>query len=163
MADRPIIFSAPMVLALLAGHKTQTRRLAASPLSKAQAGDRLWVREAFSNTSGDDTMPIYYKADAPLVVAVSRRFQPSIHMPRWASCLTLTVTQTRTQPLQDITGEDARAEGCPNWEHDPVAWYAGLWDQLHRGGAWGQNQDGWAQNPAVIALSFTVARGNIHA
>lgn len=48
MTDRPIIFSAPMVRALLDGRKTQTRRIATSPLRKAEVGDRLWVRETIA-------------------------------------------------------------------------------------------------------------------
>lgn len=190
MTDRPIIFSAPMVLALLDGRKTQTRRklyrltkhLARAtwdtrclppPLDLArpdravgemwtlggwqrvQPGDRLWVREAFSNTSGDDTMPVYYKADAPLEVAVSRKFQPSIHMPRWASRLTLTITDVRLQRLHEITEADARAEGWPEGVSDAaVPWFALLWQLLH-------GFESWGHDPPVVALTFTVDRCNI--
>lgn len=152
MADRPIIFSSPMVRALLAGTKTQTRRLLKpqpgdmdrpfamedgtwhvtdsrgcnmSPLPVRYAvGDRLWVREAFIGARGYDddppsrfgNKPIWYCADgAPDREKwwhLSNRLRPSIHMPRWASRLTLTVTEVRVQRLQEISEEDAIAEGA---------------------------------------------------
>ncbi|MEO1187523.1 MAG: hypothetical protein AAFW60_00510 [Pseudomonadota bacterium] len=63
MTDRPIIFSTDMVKALSAGIKTQTRRLATSPLAKAQTGDRLWVREAFGDVNLYGRPGILYRAD----------------------------------------------------------------------------------------------------
>lgn len=89
MKEYPIIFSAPMVRALLEGRKTQTRRLASSPLAKVQPGDRLWVRESF-HPEGT------YMADHP-GDARSMGWKPSIHMPRSASRLTLHVTDVRRQ------------------------------------------------------------------
>ena len=102
-------------------------------------GDRLWVRETFRfvdfQCRGDDySTAIEYRA-GPNTRPTPRRhggmeifdlktgWQPSIHMPRWASRLTLEVTDIRIQQLQDITEEDARAEGLPpNWMGDLDRW-----------------------------------------
>ena len=87
-------------------------------------------------------------------------------MPRWASRLTLTVTDVRVQRLQDISEADAVAEGCdavlaltikrPNGAHpgNPRECYCDLWNSLHGHGA-------WDANPWVVAVTFTVQRGNI--
>ncbi|MEH7827630.1 hypothetical protein [Gemmobacter denitrificans] len=91
-------------------------------------------------------------------------WRPSIHMPRWASRITLTVTDVRVQRLQQISEADAVAEGVspisePNdlkWEHyspHGVA-FAALWNSLHGHGA-------WEANPWVVVPTFTVAHGNI--
>ncbi len=121
--ERPILFSSPMVRALLAGTKTQTRRLvkpgvldegwpAVAPLAIASAadrcpygahGDRLWVRETFNTIGGRH----FYRAAA----AKCNRWKPAIHMPRAASRLDLDVTGVRVERLQDITEEDVIAEG----------------------------------------------------
>jgi hypothetical protein len=163
MADRPILMSAPMVRAILAGTKTQTRRPMKNPptwntehqpngwqwngrkhgepaLSKwpeareigktlsevavcpyGQPGDRLWVREAWAAGSLSDslapsemltgTTPIYYLADHIPDSAGAGRGRPSIHMPRWASRITLLITSVRVERLQDISEADAIAEG----------------------------------------------------
>lgn len=223
MTDRPILFSAPMVRALLDGRKTQTRRVL-KPSRGAQAdwltmdvlhqapscylaevdgrlgvqmqhpragqcidgididpmspltwvrlpyapGDRLWVREAWAKVGDeqddihacpDMRIPAYYRAD--MVDPERQRWRPSIHMPRWASRLTLTVTDVRVQRLQDITLGDICAEGLARSIYDfrPVqrgfdAWQA-LWDSLNAARA------PWAANPWVCALTFTVQRGKI--
>jgi hypothetical protein len=182
MKDHPIIFSAPMVLALLAGRKTQTRRLAwrtriereegrisglqiPSAWQRVKPGDRLWVREAHkrSDTRAD------YKADWHATDLHRFTWQPSIHMPRWASRLTLTVTEVRVQRLQEISEADAMAEGAPCCTTDGegaffedakrgthVCGFAGLWNSLH-------GPDAWAANPEVVALTFTVEQRNIDA
>jgi hypothetical protein len=157
MTDRPILYSAPMIRALLAGTKTQTRRLckwtpALLPDGKilsnevVQSGDRLWVREAWRTfVSLDSTPPrdllqpgrgagILYEADdgGLAITAVGERsmgerddrrafgkLRPGMFMPRWASRLTQIVTDVRVQRLQDISEEDALAEGIER--QDPTA------------------------------------------
>lgn len=138
MKERPILFSAPMVRAILAGNKTQTRRVVkdvglyaiepsihghetsrrelaalASRCPYGQPGDRLWVRETFCPDWSDK--PIY-KADGGSAMsagyAKEPRWRPSIHMPRCASRLTLEITGIRVERLQDISEADARAEGA---------------------------------------------------
>lgn len=80
-------------------------------------GDLLWVREtwAHSVTGCEDQGGVTYRADhldpAGDGPANPVRWRPSIHMPRWASRLSLMVTNVRAEPLQDITAADARAEG----------------------------------------------------
>ena len=134
MADRQIIFSAPMVRALLEGRKTQTRRVlrAKSGIATAHTvqrvgshwlaceydrrwpirlpyapGDRLWVREAF--TEVPMIGPRYYATNE--IPASFKKVSP-IHMPRCASRLTLLVTDVRVQRLHEISDEDANAEGA---------------------------------------------------
>ena len=180
MTDKPIIFSAPMVRALLAGTKTQTRRVL-KPLPRRTIffdpktavldqfqeppyapGDRLWVREAFSyellDVDRNGFMPPWYWADGNPESGDFTRPKPSIHMPRWASRLTLLVTDVRVQRLQEISRGDAMEEGCPfaNMADgpNPRDWYRGIWNSLHGPGA-------WDANPWVAALTFTVHRQNI--
>ncbi len=141
MAERPILFSGPMVSALLAGTKTQTRRAVKLkawhtveerdngqhwpwmydgernadywlPCPYGQTGDRLWVRE----THMDLGACFLYRADAAAetertLVAPGQPWRPAIHMPRAASRITLEVTGVRVERLQDISEADAEAEG----------------------------------------------------
>lgn len=182
MADRPAIFSGPMVRALLDGRKTQTRRLLTSPLAKAKIGDRLWVREAFTilptscyalpKTIGPDRdMSAYYRVDFDR--SGKPPWRPSIHMPRWASRLTLTVTYSGGEMLQNISRADAIAEGIElrfgmwgNWDPDgkqrcggstdPREAYRCLWVNLNGAAS-------WQENPIVAVLEFTVEWRNIDA
>ncbi|QCO07307.1 hypothetical protein [Azospirillum argentinense] len=178
--DIPIIFSEAMVRAELADLKKQTRRLATSPLAKVQPGDRLWVRENFQLLSwGDYEVTRYQPCDVryaatDTLAKADREFRgypwrPSIHMPRWASRITLVVEDVRFQRLQDITEEDARAEGaepCANgwwFGRNPIlagseargAFYC-LWNSLHD-----KPGERWEDNPKIVALTFTVFRANI--
>lgn len=201
MSDKPIIFSAPMVRALLEGRKTQTRRVVRQPdvdagqhwhrypagwfmideddayLAKTpyQTGDRLYVREAHKLID----RCCDYRADWPEATQRMFRWRPSIHMPRWASRLTLTVTDVRVQRLQEISEADAMAEGgvgengeepCGEGYRDAF-WvnhgqahgksfstardsFRDLWNSLH-------GPEAWDANPWVAAYTFRPVLGNI--
>jgi hypothetical protein len=127
-------------------------------------GDRLWVRETFAAyttptyeygesdlvTDRLDTGPyegvdIVYKADG---TSFPGKWRPSIFMPRWASRISLEITEVRLQRLHDIDERDARAEGyVPRLPDDPIGWYRGLWDTINGNGA-------WRENPWVWAITF---------
>lgn len=168
MKERPILFSGPMVRAILAGTKTITRRVVkpqperdpkwvggyrwsrrpvtltrpvpeifclpdmpqANPYG--QPGDRLYVKEQHEFLFRHGDVWCLYKADmaerrvvAPYVPAINRG-RPSIHMPRWASRITLEITEVRVERLQDISEADAIAEGCE------AAPFPGPWWQGYR-------------------------------
>lgn len=191
MKERPILMSAPMVRAILAGTKTQTRRVVkpqpswvadpfvpfksddADPESiilcpYGQPGDRLWVRENFSGPwcmetqDGSAAVPpskwglgsrIWYWADGEPSYGDWTRPRPSIHMPRWASRITLEVTGVRVERLQDISVADAIAEGVnihPDHHGKPresiysaVEAYRDLWEQINGPGSWDANPLVW--------------------
>ena len=190
MTARPIIFSAPMVRALLAGTKTQTRRvLKPQPTCDTPAlvtrgvrftvGDRLWVREkwarvpatAYRMSHGVEPTPYPHDTGMAAIYAASwERSAPTwkspIHMPRWASRITLAVTDVRVERLQAISEADARAEGASyhsggatghsGWRHDWKDVHADarssfrrLWNSINGPGA-------WEANPWVVALTFEV-------
>ena len=139
-----------------------------------QPGDQLWVRETFQPTFApdverDDTdwetgkgYQLRYSATDERVDWVdgddniTRRCKPAIHMPRWASRITLEITGVRVERLQDISEADAVAEGA----HHSVKWpggrfasenYAHLW--------WTINGDGsWEANPWVWVVEFKVVK-----
>jgi hypothetical protein len=134
-------------------------------------GDRLYVREtwrAWALNGAGDLWRVEYQASAgerggtrdvyppsdwtPPLALNGGGWAPSIHMPRWASRLTLEVTGVRVERVQDITEEEARAEGVPTDPHDEYATYrdlfARLWDSLATAGS------KWADNPWVWAVSF---------
>lgn len=111
-----ILFSGPMIRALRARSKTQTRRTAAP---RWAAGDLLVVRENFQLLAPLDNQkpsimmrqtPIHYMADGEAPAGYGKG-RPSIHLPRIASRLTLRVLEVREEPLLAISFEDALAEG----------------------------------------------------
>lgn len=182
MADRPIIFSAPMVRALLDGRKTQTRLvLKPQPENASPAlwpgccrpyyapGDRLWVRETWAHErlSPDPDNPDNPDPAEPMLLyraSYSERrgvfWRSPIHMPRWASRITLTVTDVRVQRVQEINEDDAAREGFPmpategHGSLSPMTDFAEVWDDLHGHGS-------WASDPWVAAITFRVKRCNI--
>lgn len=172
MKERPIIFSGPMVRAILDGRKTQTRRVVKpqplrissdwdepaepgetvirhgwptrlvesrgrnksavgilTPVEKkcphGEPGDRLWVRETFTCSAENEAM--IYRADGERFYAATPAHRawlwgkavgqviPSIHMPRWASCITLEVLDVRVERVQDISETDAISEGLTEY------------------------------------------------
>lgn len=186
--EKPILFSGPMVKAILAGEKTQTRRVVRPQLEVVdspdlghvwgwpkksggwwlwpnaeghvlercpygQPGTRLWVRETWGFrgtkwTMSDDyqTVSLEYRADGAkrrikmpdatrdewfpkqpeqpegmdeweynnVLRAWWKKWRPSIHMPKWATRLWPEVVSLKVERVQDITEEDAKAEGAPN-------------------------------------------------
>lgn len=171
MKERPILFSAPMVKALLAGTKAQTRRivkftdfgrsdtegydwhyrdkrmlwndishaqlLRMCPYGGPQDSSRLYVREAFSGPYACGVTPIrcwepgrdiWYWADGNPPYGDWTKPKPSIHMPRWASRITLEVTEVRVQRLQEISEDDALAEGVTPYTF-PGPWWQGYDDR----------------------------------
>lgn len=172
MKERPILFSGEMVRAILDGRKTQTRRLAKGVVEVIDGapvggrgkgtlplGDRLWVRETLAQ---DDGGTWRYAADRAVInlpedddangVAcdwLERKrgtVNVSIHMPRWASRLTLEITALRVERLQRITPDDVRAEGVAGWTQGTA--FERLWDSING------DRAPWASNPWVWAISF---------
>ena len=214
MRERPIIFSGPMVRAILDGLKSQTRRIIkleefqesttpgydyafrkrgcwqdvrlkdmlAPPRGNypfrcpyGVVGNHLWVRESYCyemvegryvyNEYGNPHT--FYRADGIDIASVDEDgFQkwrkdgmeaspwiPSIHMPRWASRITLEITDIRPQRLQEISEEDAKAEGI---DYDPSApaalshrtSFAHLWDSIN------SKRSPWNENPWVWVIDF---------
>jgi hypothetical protein len=202
VSDHPILFSGAMVRALLAGTKTQTRRMVKPqptepcacdlddecthtfvergvvraparwgshpvPCPYGVAGDRLWVRETWGPCDDlaighdlDDAENVAFQADLsacffdgmqPLDTKdwnwdfvgteQKRGWRPSIHMPRWASRITLEVTDVRVERLQDLSEGDAKAEGLGVITKDGGRmWKYGIPD---RDGLPGNDDDGW--------------------
>jgi len=195
MADRPILFSGAMVRAILEDRKTQTRRVVkpqpissdggdvfwwketvgwASSVHKnpemmipyspyGQPGDRLWVRETYCSLDRE----CVYRADGDKPHALIGKWTPSIFMPRWASRLTLEVTEVRVERVQEISDDDCEAEGIEqrwtclnpgagsyaheNCVHDD---FRALWDSINA-----KRGFGWEQNPWVWAVSFRRVEG----
>jgi len=135
-----------------------------------QVGDRLWVRESLERANDE---AIGYPADGAWLPNTPWRWQrhklPSIHMPRGLSRLTLIVTDVRVQRLQDISEQDAIAEGI---ECDSDGWrdylmpatqccasakesYRTLWGAIHA------DRHPWVSNPWVVAITFRPIIGNI--
>jgi len=177
-----------MVRALLDGRKTQTRRLASSPLAKALPDDRLWVREtsmpAIDAGGGDFRYAADYDTAGYRRMADLHKWTPAIHMVRRASRLTQVVTEVRFERLQDISEADAMAEGitseevivgahCAGGVHTEVTATRYFYDGCAEEGfesavdayaaLWDHlhGAGSWDKNPELVALTFTVHQVNI--
>ena len=152
--------------------------------SYGRPGDRLWVRESF-NWSADDELLLGenhrkcperagWRADNVVWRADGERQHPewgtarwrtSIHLPRWASRITLEVVRVRVERVQEITPTDAIAEGCVwfgKYDHPirggipslleqrtPVQEFAKIWTEINAKRGWG-----WEVNPWVWVVEF---------
>lgn len=124
-------------------------------------GDRLWVRETWTWGTGpvDDAPPsadnsaIIYREDWERDAErpeLSGLWKPSIHMHRWASRITLEVTDVRVERVQDIGYDEAIAEGIPTPRDGcPIEEFSYLWDSINAGRGYG-----WEANPWVWVISF---------
>ena len=164
MKSHPILFSAPMIRALLAGKKTVTRRMSKQWLN-VKAGDELWCRETWKHRTDGLALGAWYRADGHIDIP-GWPWKPSIFMPRKYSRITLEATEdARLERLQDITEEDAIAEGVEPWPHNPLqpmtsgemgaespyrGGYACLWDDIN------DEVATWKSNPKVVRLAFKV-------
>lgn len=158
---------------ILDGVKTQTRRL-----SPYVAGTRLWVKEGWAKVPrpvepshicrmGPDGWGATFRVEWADPAAYAWR--SPLFMPRWASRITLEIIDVRTQHVQDISDEDAIAEGIQKhrlgdyWQGatHPIkgipksmvtarAAFADRWEELHR------KRAPWASNPPVYAITFRV-------
>lgn len=219
--ERPIIFTDWSVRAILAGRKTQTRRVVkpqpedgneVSLLNESpgwwevfpvdppgcmpvrelkcpwEPRIRLWVKETYTYWEDPESCEDFleYKADQSRrslgewehpheiydhCVGRFNKNQSPLFMHRWASRITLDITDIRCERLQDITEEDAKAEGAEpamdpedepcrgsggNWEYCPVVnhrhgyWY--IWNEIHTT----KQKDGmtWDKNPWVWVVEF---------
>jgi hypothetical protein len=157
MKSRPIIFSGPMVRAILAGEKTQTRRIinpqpymnhdtrAAGDISTCpygQPGDQLWVRETFMPMPHLNAKAFYRATDR----LVGGKWKPSIFMPRDLSRIDLEVVAVRVERLQSITPQDAWKEGisADGWETgSAIHEFRRLWESINGAGSWDLNPWVW--------------------
>lgn len=157
----------------------RARDFAVLDSGRCSCGDTLWVRETWAlEDCGDDGLRIIWKADRAAVWVKAdgsrigdiywlpsdyepARWRPSIHMPRWASRLTLEVTEVRVQRLQEISEEDAKAEGidCLKTQSGPTTLAGRPWATEFRH-LWASinGTASWDANPWVWAVSFRVVR-----
>jgi hypothetical protein len=148
---RGVIFSGPMVCAILEGKKQQTRRVHAGGdvCPYGVAGDRLWVRETFARLeSRPGTVEIVYRATCPGDPRVERWKSP-LFLPKACSRLLLEVTATRLERLHEITEADAVLEGCAARDGASARdGYRAVWDSLN-----GKHHP-WAENARVWVVDF---------
>lgn len=131
-------------------------------------GDRLWVREAWYYDVPPHKLPskkpkdfdadsLYFRADGKCCQQIPEcscaevgkpKWKPSIHLPRWASRLTLEITDVRVQRVRDIDMNDVEAEGV---SHDTDGAFQAAWASIN-------GPDSWDANPWVWAITFALVQ-----
>lgn len=174
MAIKPILFNTEMVRAILDGRKTCTRRAvkhnveavlnsqyhmdhpeveAAWLIKKLfrppyEPGDILYVRETFIQAAAHT---FWYKADDNSWISEGLHWHPSIHMPKEAARIWLKVTDVRVERLQDMTDDDAEAEGCFDYTSTALG-FPDVWESTIKKSD--LDRYGWAANPYVWVIGF---------
>jgi hypothetical protein len=203
MKEHPILFSTEMVQAILNGHKTKTRRIVKpQPNSHdpgnfpwlieegcepkpikcpfGHPGDLLWVKETFFPMTSDLLHPdcIVYKASTGN--PEKYKWKPSLFMHKESARIWLEISEVRAQRLQDISEEDATAEGIEQiesaafgkvWRNygpldadepyffNPIDSFASLWDSINSKPKT-PNVKHQTLNPWVWAITFKVISTN---
>lgn len=134
--DRPILFSSPMVRAIIDGRKNMTRRIYKLCFNSWQVGDRLWVRETYTRIHGRAV----YAATCDIECY---RWRPSIFMPRRFSRILLEITELKRELLRSISEADAKREGFDNRQE-----FLDCFEEI--------NPELKRQNPEVLAIGFKV-------
>lgn len=175
----PILFSTEMVKAILDNRKTQTRRICKpQPISEDvkdsvryfkipswpnlcekefidrlcrwSVGDVLWVREAFAPVSTFPEPDCFGKYLYKSMDDKAEKWKPGIHMPKSACRIFLQITDIRVERVQDISEEDAKAEGVilGNFPNDMYgSAFCELWTRIN-------GAESWNANPWVWAITF---------
>lgn len=126
------------------------------PCSYGQPGERLWVRETWAWWPADESDKredgLIYRADDDDLECRMFRWRSPIHMPRWASRITLEITGVRVERLQEINGDNCVAEGIdepgtypPESDPDDILRrrYQALWESINGPGSWDLNPYVW--------------------
>lgn len=158
MAIKPILFNTEMVRAILDGRKSCTRRII-KPQPTAHYGtqcvippykprDILYVRETFIQAAAHT---FWYKADDKSWISEGLHWKPSVHMPKEAARIWLKVTDVRVEQLQDMTDDDAEAEGCFDYTSTALG-FPDVWDSTIKKSD--LDRYGWETNPWVWVIEF---------
>ncbi len=154
----PILFNGDMVRAILECRKTATRRLVKYRKPPYRVGDILYVRETWGEWTGGYIYRAWpYPFPQPGCYPTTV-WHPSIHMPKEIARIWLRVTDVRVERLQDITEEQAEAEGCGGYQTEckfsvsPCCHFMEVWDStVNKRDA---DRYGWVANPWVWVIEF---------
>lgn len=141
-------------------------------------GDLIWVKETFAPAGISD--PVIYRADKPQAKTYEEwaaggdmwmfnaRWKSSIFMRRYDSRLTLSLTDVRVQRLQEISEEDALADGgweyrnCP-FHKAPIKSFQQLWESINGSESWARNDWVWPLTYKAFAKNVDEIIGELRA